>query len=178
MSLSPCFGQEILHFDFNEDQYATTALDKISNKSISINNHFNRPERINASFGKALRLDGWSTYATSNEITLSGITNEFTFETWYATESFNQKEAALLDYTENSNDLYIAIGPYGNVIFTSKINGQRKQLKSKSNIKAYTWNHIVCTIDPQNNTINIYINGQLDATRIFAKYHKHKCISI
>ncbi|HQV98505.1 MAG TPA: hypothetical protein PLE29_12630, partial [Saprospiraceae bacterium] len=140
------------------------ALDKISNKSISINNHFNRPERINASFGNALRLDGWSTYATSNEITLSGITNEFTFETWYATESFNQKEAALLDYTENSNDLYIAIGPYGNVIFTSKINGQRKQLKSKSNIKAYTWNHIVCTIDPQNNTINIYINGQLDAT--------------
>ena len=80
MSLSPCFGQEILHFDFNEDQYATTALDKISNKSISINNHFNRPERINASFGKALRLDGWSTYATSNEITLSGITNEFTFD--------------------------------------------------------------------------------------------------
>ncbi|MBK9582099.1 MAG: hypothetical protein IPO48_09445 [Saprospiraceae bacterium] len=140
------------------------ALDKISNKSISINNHFNRPERINASFGKALRLDGWSTYATSNEITLSGITNEFTFETWYATESFNQKEAALLDYTENSNDLYIAIGPYGNVIFTSKINEQRKQLKSKSNIKAYTWNHIVCTIDPKNNTINIYINGQLDAT--------------
>ena len=164
MSFSPCFGQEILHFDFNEDQYATTALDKISNKSISINNHFNRPERVNASFGKALRLDGWSTYATSNEITLSGITNEFTFETWYATESFNQKEAALLDYTENSNDLYIAIGPYGNVIFTSKINGQRKQLKSKSNIKAYTWNHIVCTIDPKNNTINIYINGQLDAT--------------
>jgi beta-fructofuranosidase len=157
-------GQKIFYLNFNEDQFTQTAFDQISQKNLILSNHFDRPEKIESQFGMALRLDGWSTFASTNEILLSDINDAISFEAWYATESFNQNEAALFDYSENNNDLFIAIDPYGNINFTLKINGKKNTVVSASKIQPYMWHHIVCTADPAQKSINIYMNGVLDKT--------------
>lgn len=158
-------AQLITHFDFNEIENINSTFEKITQTKIDINNHFGRPERIKALDGQALRLDGWSTYLRTSNLELSSITNALTIETWYATEAFTQKSSSILDYSSGTNELYLAINPVGNVIFNLKIDGQVQFVVSSTTLDPYQWHHIVATVDPITKTLNIYIDGQLNASK-------------
>ena len=56
--LRPLSAQQIFHLDFEESSGTSSTEEQINGAVLGINNHFNRPERIEGPKGQALHMDG------------------------------------------------------------------------------------------------------------------------
>lgn len=155
----------ILHFPFDEISGTNTALESINEQSLVIANHFNRPERIEAINGTALRLDGYSTFVESNNFQVPSIERKMAIELWYATESFNSQTAALVSQITGSEGFAIKVSPFGVVQLQVHTDDRFFLVQSENRLQKYQWNHILAQIDLDAKTAEVYVNGERWAFR-------------
>ncbi|MCB0612832.1 MAG: GH32 C-terminal domain-containing protein [Phaeodactylibacter sp.] len=158
----------IFHLNFDEEAGETTT-EQVSGSVLSIRNTFNRPERISANFGNALRLDGYSTYIADLNYFIQNYTDKLTIEAWYATEAFTKEPAAIIQSQSNSGGFKLQTNSFGNVIFSFFFNGQERSLKPNKRLTTYQWHHIVATVDAAAGKANIYVDGENWLSNNFAQ---------
>jgi sucrose-6-phosphate hydrolase SacC (GH32 family) len=161
---------QIAQWSFNEQTGATSTQEIISGKEFTIQNHFARPEFINAPHGSALRLDGWSTWLEEDDFDLSSVTTQFSVEVWYATEAYAPEfngdrqriqDAAVISQINDSAGFALTVGSYGNPGFSVFLNNTLYELNAEMTMPKYQWNHLIATIDSDNSIAHLYLNGQL-----------------
>lgn len=162
----PLFAQiPVVQFSFNENSGDQTTLDSISLSLFTISNHFGNPERIDAPNGKALRLDGYSTYASNANFSIPGLTKRMAVEIWYATEAFNEQSTGLISQLSGSQGFTVKVTPYGSIFAQFYADGQTYFLSTVQTLKKYKWNHIVFQVDLIEKKAWIFVNGELWATK-------------
>jgi len=157
-------SQKVAQFSFEETTGIATTSESITSTSFAVSNHFNRPERIVGIKGNALRLDGYSTWASNNSFKFNGITNQMSIEAWYTTEAFNKEKGGIISQISNSGGFALSIGPWGNVYIDFFADGKKYSLQSSNTVEKYKWNHIVASIDLANAKAKIFLNGTESAS--------------
>lgn len=152
-------AQNVAKFSFEGKTGSTTTIDSISNTTFQISNHYNKPEKIKGIIGNALRLDGYSTWAGSSSYQLIGITNKITISAWYATESFNKENSAIISQINSASGVTLEVGPFGNISFVFYADGTKYIVQTSQAIEKYKWNYIVATADIENSKARILVNG-------------------
>ncbi|MEQ8472005.1 MAG: GH32 C-terminal domain-containing protein [Marinoscillum sp.] len=163
MITTTSWAQEIFHLEFNERTGTPTVIESISGNEFSVENLFDRPERIDAPYGSALRLDGWSTYISHPNFSLSGIDQAMTIEAWYATEAFNKESSSIIELFSDasSSGFYLSVGPYGELNFGYHLDNTLHVHNTPNKLSPYKWHHIVATIDLTVGESKIYVDGEL-----------------
>ncbi|MFH6982185.1 GH32 C-terminal domain-containing protein [Marinoscillum luteum] len=154
-------AQEVFHVGFNEVSGTNTTTEEVSSQSLSIENLFDRPERITAPDGNAMRLDGWSTYISQSNFSLSGIDRALTIEAWYATEAFNRESSSIIELSSASgaSGFYLSVGPYGELNFGYHLDNTFYVHNTPNRLSTYRWHHIVATIDLNAGETRVYVDG-------------------
>ncbi|MEQ9051666.1 MAG: GH32 C-terminal domain-containing protein, partial [Marinoscillum sp.] len=119
------------------------------------------PERITAPDGNALRLDGWSTYISQSNVSLSGIDRALTIEAWYGTEAFNRESSSIIELSSASeaSGFYLSVGPYGELNFGYHLDNTFYVHNTPNRLSTYQWHHIVATIDLDAGETRVYVDG-------------------
>ena len=168
----PLFAQiPVVQFSFNENSGDQTTLDSIGLSLFTISNHFGHPEHIDAPNGKALRLDGYSTFASNANFSIPGLTNRMAVEIWYATEAFNEQSAGLVSQLSGSQGFTVKVTPYGSIFAQFYADGQTYFLSTVKTLKKYKWNHIVFQVDLIEKKAFIFVNGELCATKEIGQHN-------
>lgn len=152
-------AQKVVHLSFDDPSLQPTTTDSVSLATFNIDNHFNRPERIQGVKGNALRLDGWTTWVREDNFNIPNISNEITIEAWHATESFTAAAGGVVSQINGPAGFSIEVTSFGEVIWAFHADGQFYLLKTTTQLAKYQWNHIVVTADLPNQVAKIYING-------------------
>ncbi|MCM4155469.1 LamG-like jellyroll fold domain-containing protein [Gramella sp. AN32] len=158
----------VLHLDYNEQDGSTFAINKAGSPDFQLSNNFNRPERVPGVSDNALRLDGFSTWATA-DFTYN-FDRAMTVETWISMECYPSdldnginnsqlKASALISQTIGENGFRISIDTYGTWWFQVTINSQTYYVFSPDKFPLYQWAHVAGVVDGPGNKIRIYLNG-------------------
>ncbi len=150
----------IFHLDFNEASGSVTTTELVSGTNLPIFNAFNRPERIPANFGQALRLDGYSTYIRNTGFPIQGYAGRLTVEAWYATEAFTFEPGAIIQSQSGNNGFKLQVNSIGAVAFSFSFNGQLRNLVTNSRLAPYRWHHIVAVVDGIIGNVTIYVDNE------------------
>ncbi len=165
LTLSLYAQAPVAQFSFDENTGHLTTLDSLSMTAFTIANHFQKPERTDAPHGKALRLDGFSTWASNPDFSIPGVTKTMAVEIWLATEAFNEQNVGLVSQLSGFAGFAVRITPYGKVLAEFFADGQHYFLITGEPIEKYRWNHIVFQVDLDEKKSQIFINGELRATK-------------
>ncbi|MCC6723964.1 MAG: GH32 C-terminal domain-containing protein, partial [Saprospiraceae bacterium] len=157
---------------FDENTGETMTLESIGQTSFSVANHFQKPEHPDAPHGRALRLDGYSTWAFQNSYTLPNISKKMAVEIWYATECFNEKSVGLISQLAGGAGFTIKVSPYGKLFYQYYADNQNYFFTSIQSLKTYQWNHIFLQIDLNAKKTQLYVNGELWAEQTLGN-HDH-----
>jgi len=140
-------AQIVVQFSFDEDSGESEIIENNSTDTYPVEHYQNRPERIIGISGNALRLDGYSTWATMSNFRIPNISNEMTVEFWYATESFNAAPAGLVHQKAGGKGFAISVNPYGKLVIEFYADETYYAITTTQKIEKYKWNHIVFQID-------------------------------
>ncbi|WP_210487755.1 GH32 C-terminal domain-containing protein [Rufibacter aurantiacus] len=161
------FGQTPkLHFPFDEASGAATAVESVSGASFPIKNNFNKPERVEGINGKALRLDGFSTWVEASSSL--NYKKQFSLETWINLESYpsdaevpfaSLTPSAIISQMSGANGFQLGINTFGNWFFKASINGRIYTCPAKDLFPLYQWVHVAAVIDGEKGHIKLYLNG-------------------
>ncbi len=154
-------AQPIMQFSFEEESGSVLALDSVGLNEFPVFNHFNRAERIDGVEGKALRLDGYSTWIMMNPFQLVSVEKELTIEAWHATEAFNFQKSSIVSQESANAGFSLSIGKFGAVDLDFYADSTQYHISTDQFLEKYTWNHIVATIDLSASAACIYVNGNL-----------------
>ncbi len=132
------------------------------------------PENVDGAVGKALRLDGYSTYVNA-EINAAGIsTNGFSVSLWCAPETYPMMNAAEAENAETwiagnldesaHTGFAFTLTSQGDYGFKCYTGGWLVTLQAEGKMPRYEWNHLVAVIDADNRTATLYHNGEQVAT--------------
>ncbi|MCI4668547.1 MAG: GH32 C-terminal domain-containing protein [Bacteroidia bacterium] len=159
------FGQNPVHsFSFDNDTDSTKTRETISGTVFDIENHFSRPERIDGIEGKALRFDGFSTWAFAN-LAINGISDKIAFECWYATEAFNEQTIGLISQLSSQAGFALKVGSFGAVRLEIFASNAKTTLVTERQLNRYKWHHIVAQVDLGVDQMKIYVDGELWGSR-------------
>lgn len=141
--------------------------DRISGNTLYVNNQKAQRENIDGAAGKALRLDGFSTYASGNIDVSELSTDKLTVSVWVAPESYpmgNNRDG----YT--GDDKYMFAGNVnGNTGFGFYVTtlghygfryGGNDLYVGNETLPQYEWSHLVVTIDATGDA-TLYRNGSV-----------------
>jgi beta-fructofuranosidase len=156
----------VVQFSFDENTGDLMAIDSANQALFSVVNHFGNPERMDAPQGRALRLDGYSTWAENAAFSVPNVTDRMAVEIWYATEAFNEKPVGLISQITGSSGFALKVHPYGRVLFQLFADGQAYFLETVQELETYQWNHIVAQVDLADQVAEIWVNGELWATKV------------
>jgi hypothetical protein len=158
----------IFHISFDENSLINSTTERVSSETLTITNHFDRPERIEGIDGNALRLDGWSTFIESDfELP---ITDQLTIETWFTTEAFSPltsvernaiNGAAIVSQEDTDAGFTLGVESFGTIYFQFFLDQSFYRIETVESLVKYEWNHIAASIDLPNNQAAIYLNGEL-----------------
>jgi sucrose-6-phosphate hydrolase SacC (GH32 family) len=160
-------GQELVHFNFDGQTGDVITSEVVTGSLFPIVNHFNKPEFVNGVSGTALRLDGYSTWASKN-FAFSNLTKQLSVEGWFTTEAFTAETAAIISQENSTTGFSLEVGSYGNVSFSFHADGNAINLKTNMTLMRYKWNHIVATVDLSLGEAHIFVNGDEWETKSFA----------
>ena len=165
-------AQIVAHFSFDEVSGESEIVESNSSNTYHVEHYKNRPERISGLVGNALRLDGYSTWATLSNFTIPNISNAMTVEFWYATESFNAESAGLIHQKEGGEGFSINITSYGKLFVEFYAEGNYYSITSAQRIEKYNWNHIVLQIDLPSNEALLFVNGEIWAEKTIDNHNQ------
>lgn len=157
--VTSAYAQTVVEFKFDDTTGNTITKESLSNTDFTLKNNFNRPERIAGVSGNALRLDGWSTWAESTSFVPPSVGNQFSIETWYATEAFPAENASIIHQDDNQKGFSLQVGSFGSLTFVFWVESFSKVVTSSIALEKYKWNHIAATADLVAGVSKLYING-------------------
>lgn len=173
LTISPLISQiPVAQFSFNENTGVLTTLDSVNLTVFTIANQFQNPERIAAPHGKALRLDGVSTWASRPDVSIPNVTKKIAIEIWYATEAFNEKSVGLVSQLNGLQGFTVKVTPYGNIFVQFYADDQAYFFSTVQTLKKYQWNHIVFQVDVDEKKSWIFVNGELWATKEISQHNQ------
>lgn len=97
-----------------------------------------------------------------------GVGKSITVETWVRINAYDKgREQAIITkfYDSDFKDWGIQVGDDGRLIVGIESNGNDYYVNGKDSIPAGTWTHVAFTFCNTNNKVEIYINGNKDATK-------------
>ena len=172
--VSGSYAQSVFHVSFDEENGAMTCYENINGTAIPISNHQEFPERVVGVEGKALRLDGYSTWGSLENFNLEQVEQQMTVEAWFAPEAFNADASALVSQRNGNSGFSLVIGSYGRVTFEIYADNTFYQAKSEIRLKPYQWHHLAGLADLENEVLTLYINGEVAATTAL---HSHSTLT-
>lgn len=151
----------------------------ISGKSFIVQNNFNRPENIPGAEGNALRLDGYSTYSTTQFNVQNLTTTGLTVSLWCAMETYpvispdNYSTTATYIAGNMRDDLKtgfaFTLNNAGRYAFEVYINGVKTTCyDAYSNLPKYEWANLTATVNTTTQQVKLFRNGELVARVSFA----------
>ncbi len=161
----------LIHLDYNELVDDTRVANQAGTGSFPVENAFDAPELTPGIEGSALRTDGYSTWVTADLDPVS--TKTLTVETWVALESYpSDAEVSHPDLTPSAfvsqrNALAgfsLDINTFGQWGFTVYIDGEPLTLQAPEVFPLYEWAHIAAVVDTPNETVSLYLNGEVVAS--------------
>lgn len=165
-----------LVFNLTYDEASGDTKEQVSNTTVAIQNQFNHAERVAGVNGNALRTDGFSTYLDAN-FSLANPKN-LTVETWVALESYpsdrelpydQQKTSALVSQFDGSKGFTLDINTWGEYSFKVNVGGALITVKAPERFPLYRWTHVAASVDSQQGTANLYLNGVVVASASISK---------
>lgn len=141
--------------DFSADEIDQTI-------SIESGEHTEQDSEIFAGFGKALNLDGDNGYV---QVELSGIleTSEtsFSFETWFKADTLSTDQVLWSQQDgDGTGGAWLWLDSSGSL--STDLGGTT--IRTSTVIDVNTWNHAALTYDITTSEVNIYLNGEREAT--------------
>ena len=128
-------------------------------------------ENISGAVGKALRLDGYSSFVNASIDASQLSSSLLTVSAWMAPETYpimrgkdgvdNSFMTVAGNLTDNGGFAFMlsAQGDYGFTCFA----GGRIELRANHKLPCYEWSHLVATIDAVGGSVKLYRNGELVA---------------
>lgn len=157
----------LVYLKYDEASGTQVALDEAGGLSFQIANTFNKPERVSGVTGKALRTDGFSTWASRDLATNFG--GAMTVETWISLESYpsdhevpynNLSPSAIVSQAQGTQGYQIGINTFGVWWFSVNINGQMYTCQAPNVFPLYEWVHVAGVVDAGASVMRLYLNGQ------------------
>ncbi|MEQ8472004.1 MAG: Ig-like domain-containing protein [Marinoscillum sp.] len=157
----------IVYLKYDEASGTQVALDEAGGLSFQISNTFDKPERVSGVTGKALRTDGFSTWASRDLTTNFG--GALTVETWISLESYpsdhevpygNLTPSAIISQMQSDQGFQIGINTFGVWWFSVNVNGQKYTCQASNPFPLYEWVHVAGVVDAGSSIMRLYLNGQ------------------
>lgn len=131
------------------------------------------PENVDGAVGKALRLDGYSTYVAAG-IDAAGMgTEALSVSLWCAPETYPMMNAAEAENAETwiagnldeagRKGFAFTLTSQGDYGFKCYTGGWLVTLTAEGKLPRYEWSHLVAVIDADNRQARLYRNGELVA---------------
>lgn len=151
----------------------------ISGKTYVVENNFGRPENIAGAEGNALRLDGYSTFSTSQFNVQNLSTSGLTVSLWCAIETYPVISPDNLSYSTtfiagNMRDdlktgFAFTVNNTGKYAFEVYINGVKTTCyDAYDNLPKYEWANLTATVNTTTREVKMFRNAQLVAKVSFA----------
>ncbi|MGK7393559.1 MAG: GH32 C-terminal domain-containing protein [Candidatus Cyclobacteriaceae bacterium M3_2C_046] len=133
--------------------------EKISGNEYAVTNNYDQPEWVPGVEGNALRLDGFSTWA-SGDFTMPADTNSLTITAWIATEAYPTETAVIINQQQGKQGFGLEIGKYGHLALVLRTPDQIYSAWLPVVMPKYQWNLISARIDRQKDQISVGLNGR------------------
>lgn len=128
------------------------------------------PENVDGAVGKALRLDGYSTYVGA-EVSADALSADgLSVSLWCAPETYPMMNAAEAENAETwiagnldetaRTGFAFTITSQGGYGFKCYTGGWIVNLQAEGKLPCYEWSHLVAVIDAKNSTVTLYRNGE------------------
>ena len=153
-----------------------TVVESVSGQAFAVNHNL-APENIDGAVGKALRLDGYSTFVKAQVNAASMSTSALTVSLWCAPETYPMMNTAEYENAETwiagnldeaaKTGFAFTIKPSGEYGFKCYTGGWAVTLAAAEGggqvLPRYEWSHLVATIDAVGRQARLYRNGELVA---------------
>lgn len=160
-------AEKILHFPMEVDA-ASMIYETVTSSPVKLY-HQHAPENVPGAAGDALRLDGYSTYATGELSSAGAVRDALTVSLWVAPEIYPivkhdepTKEKIILAGTldeANKKGWAFMLGSNGEYSFVCYTGGWRTEAEAPAPLPRYEWSRLVATVD--NGRAVLYRNGEL-----------------
>ena len=160
-------ARNLIHIPMEADKYGELT-ETVSNGYLQVYGH-NINENIPGAVGKALRFDGYSTYAHGN-LKAQGDLKKATFSIWVAPETYPIIEidkptdkmiclAGTLD-DDKKQGWQFGLGYTGKFSFRCFSGGWPVEIIADELLPRYEWSNIVAVFDGDAKTLKLYRNGK------------------
>ncbi len=129
----------------------------------------NTPANVEGAKGKALRMDGYSTYVNANIDNSKLSDKAISFSVWVAPETYPmmnidlpQEDYAMIAGNINSTfrtGFAFEVSNRGHYRFRCFTGGYQTLIDASATLPRYEWSHLVATIDAANCKVTVYNNG-------------------
>ena len=113
--------------------------------------------------GKALKLDGLTSYVVRESEKAFKLPDAFTVEGWVALGAYPLNWCPMLSYCRSQKGGYLGIGDKGQVGLHLAIDDQWQELTTETKLELRKWYHIAGVLDPEKGT-RIYVDGKETAS--------------
>ena len=153
-----------------------TVVESVSGQAFAVNHNL-APENIDGAVGKALRLDGYSTFVKAQVDAASMSASSLSVSLWCAPETYPMMNTAEYENAETwiagnldesaKTGFAFTIKPSGEYGFKCYTGGWAVTLAAAEGggqvLPRYEWSHLVAVIDADNRQARLYRNGELVA---------------
>lgn len=149
-----------------------TVTESVSGRSFAVAYNL-APESVAGAVGRALRLDGYSTYVSAQIDTARLSPSALSVSLWCAPETYPvmsateavDREAVIAGNIDDASRTGFAftLTPQGDYGFRCYTGGWPVTLKAGGKMPRYEWSHLVATVDADGRSAALYCNGELVA---------------
>lgn len=168
LSAGTVSAERLLHFPMEADKYGELSEEVTGGYLQVYGRHIN--QNIDGAVGKALRFDGYSTFAQGN-IGAIGDRDQLTLSMWVAPETYpvikldtptedKIRLAGNLDEDKQTGWSF-NLGYTGKYSFKTYSEGWPVEIVADDVLPCYEWSHLVAVFDGASKKISLYRNGNL-----------------
>lgn len=155
----------VMHFPLDGETGQNIAYEKVSEENVIISNNYDDPEWVPAPTGNGLRLDGYSTWITSNESLEQLSGEEITVELFTSLEVYPPRNSAFINnYQFPNKGYFLGIEPHGAWYFAVSINGGWHTVWGDGPLPKREWSHLA-GVYKKGEGLKLYRNGELVGTQ-------------
>ena len=164
-SAAVAYGARVMHFPMDVSG-GSELSESVSGKTVKVYS-VHSPENVDGAVGQALRLDGYSTYATGS-VNAAAARDAVTFSLWVAPETYpivkhdeptSEKIVLAGTLDENAKKGWaFMLGSTGKYSFVCYSGGWKVEVEAPDNLPCYEWSHLMATANTSR--IVLYRNGE------------------
>ena len=109
--------------------------------------------------GRAVKLDGLTSYVTSSSDAGFRLGDEFTIEAWVALGAYPLNWCPVFSQYAGGKGVYLGVGDKGQVGLCAGVGSDVRQLTTETTLELRKWYHIAGVVDSGNH-MAVYINGK------------------